>query len=179
MDVFRGCVRYFSPIGHLPEATIDDYIQINAEWFFGPQIQLDNPFIWCWTMKAIRTRINKMTVSGGSLASPDKVAISSLFRDPHISVPATNSYIVGYTSRFMQFLAGCLKDDAEATLWNALKDIFGACGKGVAFESLGHKTLVATEQEYVATNLKPKVRTNKTFTKSFYQMPRVLYPRCG
>eukprot|EP01036_Dinobryon_divergens_P026908 gene26908-35604_t len=176
-DVFGGCARYFAPSGQQPE-EMDDYIQKSAEWFFGPQIQLDNTFIWCWTMKAIRTRINKMT-SGGSLASPDKVAISSLFRDPHISVPGTNFFIVGYTSRFMRFLAGCLKDDAEATLWNALKDIFGPCGEGVAFESLGHKTLVATEQEYVATNLKPRVRANKTFTKSFYQMPRVLIRAVG
>jgi len=172
-DVFGGCARYFAPSGQLPEAT-DDYIQRTAEWFFGSQFQLDNPFIWCWTMDAIRTSISKVTSGGGSLASPDQVAISSLFRDPHISVAGTNTYIVGYTSRFMRFLAGCLKDDADATLWNALKGIFGACGEGVAFESLGHKTLVATKQEYVATNMNPRVRINKTFAKSFYDMPRVL-----
>ena len=59
-DVFGGYVRYFSPSGHLPEAT-DDYIQINAEWFFGPQIRLDNPFVWCWAMNEIRSLINKVT----------------------------------------------------------------------------------------------------------------------
>jgi len=126
-------------------------------------------------MRAIRARIKKLTVgSGGIVAGPDKVAISSLFVNPHISVPGTDTVIIGYTSRFMRFLAGYMKDDADATLWNALKDLFGACGEGVAFESIGHKTLVATEQEYVATNLRLYVRTDKTFSKSFYQMPRVL-----
>jgi len=168
-NVFGGCVRYFSPNGQQPE-VLEDYIHKNAEWFFDPNFQLSNPFIWCWTMDAIRTRINKVPVSG-----PDKVAVSSLFKDPHIRVQGTDSYISdGFTSRFMRFLAGCIKDDAETTMWNALKGIFGACGEGVAFESLGHKTLVATEQEYVATNLKLHVRRNKTFAKSFYQMPRIL-----
>jgi hypothetical protein len=35
----------------------------------------------------------------------------------------------------MRFLAGCIKDDAETTLWNALKGIFGA------FESLGRSRI--------------------------------------
>jgi hypothetical protein len=83
-DVFGGCARYFAPSGQLPEAT-DDYIQRTAEWFFDPQFQLDNSFIWCWTMDAIRTRISKVTSGGGSLASPDQVAIRSLFQDPHIN----------------------------------------------------------------------------------------------
>jgi hypothetical protein len=171
-DVFGGCVRHFYPSGQQP-VQVDDYIQNNALWFFGHEIQETCPFIWYWTMDAIRTRISKVTTNGGSLATADKVAISSLFRDPHLSIP-NGSCIVGYTSRFMRFLAGCLKDEAEVTLWNAVKDIFGACGEGVAFESLGHKTLFATEREYVATNLKPRVRKNKILKMEFYKMTRVL-----
>lgn len=175
-NVFGGCVRYLLPSGHQPQ-EIADYVQANAEWFFGSEFQLDHPFVWHWSMNQIRTRIRKVTTPGEVLSGPDKVAISSLFLDPHISVPGTNTYIVGYTSRFMRFLAGCLKEDAEETVWdNAIKDLLGACGEGVAFESLGHKTLVATEQSYVATNLNHSraARTNRTFTKSFYRMPRVL-----
>jgi hypothetical protein len=77
-DVFGGCVRNFSPNGLQPEA-LEDYIHESAEWFFGSNFQHNNPFIWCWTMDAIRTRINKASESG-----PDKVAVSSLFVDPHI-----------------------------------------------------------------------------------------------
>lgn len=171
-DVFGGCARYFTSSEGFPETDeYKDYVQTNALWFFGPpQCSL---LIWRWAMNEIRSRIRKVT-NEGSLSGADKVALSSLFRDPHISVPETNSYIVGFTSRFMRFFAGCLKQEVEESLWKALKELFGACGEGVAFESLGHKTLVATEQEYVAKNLKPRVRTNKTFAKSFYQMPRVL-----
>jgi hypothetical protein len=48
----------------------------------------------------------------------------------------------------------------------------------VAFESLGHKTLVATEQSFTATNLKgKKARSLKTCAVNFYQMPRRLFRR--
>ena len=170
--VFGGSVRYSSPGGGL-SLSCEDYIQRSALWFFGPDIQRKNPSIWCWAMHVIRMRMNMLEASAGKLTA-DRVAVGSLFVDPHISVEGTGYYIVGHTSRFMRFLAGCIRDDAETTLWNPFKDIIGGGGEGVAFESLGHKTLVATDQEYVAENMNSKARRNKTFTKSFYQMPRVL-----
>ena len=175
-NVFGGCARYFKPVGQERD-RVDDYIQRNAEWFFGPDLEMERPFVWRWALDAIRTRIDKIAASsGGSLATPDIVAISSLFRDPHIQIPGTNTYTTGYTSRFLQFLAGCMEDEADATLWNSLKGIFGASGQGNAFESIGHKTLVRTEQPFIATNLKgKKVRNHRTFEGSFFQMPRKLF----
>jgi hypothetical protein len=75
----------------------------------------------------------------------------------------------------MKFLAGCLKEeDSEVSLWNTIKGLFGASGEEVAFESLGHKTLVATEEPFTAVDLLYN-KSNKTFSKGFYQMPRVLF----
>jgi hypothetical protein len=170
-DVFGGCVRYFLPSGSQPEA-IDDYIHRSALWFFGSEREKENPYIWHWAMSTIRSRINMFVPAyRGSYAVA--LAVQSLFIDPHIITPDRRTYIVGYMSRFMRFLAGCLSDGAEATLWDALKDGFPRAGRVVTFESIGHKTLVATAQEFVATNLN-RVRKNRTFAKCFYQMRRVL-----
>eukprot|EP01038_Epipyxis_sp_PR26KG_P009767 gene9767-13138_t len=79
----------------------------------------------------------------------------------------------GYTSPFMKFLAGCMKDEAEANLWNSLKEFFGASGKGVAFEFVGHKKLIATAQSY---NMSPRAQKNKKQHQiNFFQFPRVLF----
>ena len=175
-NVFGGCAGYFKPIGQMPD-RVDDYIQRSAEWFFGPDTEfgLSSPLVWRGALHAIRTRIKKIC---GLPTNPDVVAVRNLFRDPHIQVPGTDYYAEGYVSRFLKFLAGCIKDDAEATLWNYLKDRVGVCGEGVAFESLGHKTLVATEQSFTATNLKgKKARSLKTCAVNFYQMPRRLFRR--
>lgn len=169
---FGGCVRYFMPCGREPE-VVDDYIQRNAEWFFGHEMKSSYPFVWKWALDAIRQRINKIKVSEATPNAADLVALSSLFLDPYIRDPDTKHLFVGYTSAFMKFLAGCLKEDSEVSLWNTIKGLFGASGEGVAFESLGHKTLVATEEPFTAVDLYNK--SNKTFSKSFYQMPRVLF----
>mmetsp|Transcript_8288 Transcript_8288/g.12356 ORF Transcript_8288/g.12356 Transcript_8288/m.12356 type:complete len:443 (+) Transcript_8288:240-1568(+) len=173
-NVFGGCVKYFIP-REQPYRYGEDYIQENAEWFFGTEFQKNSPIVWNWTMEKIRTTIENV-ISFGVASSSDsmKHALICLFLNRHISIENTYTYIIGYTSRFMRFLAGCLKGSVEDILWNWLKDIFSKSGEGLAFESLGHKTLVATKQSYVASNVKKRVRTNKTFEKSFYQMPRVL-----
>jgi len=173
-NMFGGCIRYFISQQGVHERK-DDFIQRNAEWFFGIQFSIDHPSIWNWSINEIRNRIEKATVSSRLLV-PDREYISGLFWNPHIHIEGENSYISGYTSPFMKFLAGCLKDEAEASLWNSLKELFGGSGEGVAFESVGHRVLVSTKQNYTAFNMNPLARKNKKYyTINFFQYPRVLF----
>jgi len=85
-NVFGGCIRYFLLASRQKRAIDDgthnsgsnggifeDYIQNNAEWFFGPQYQQVNRSIWCYAMDQIRTRIHKSTTS--SVYGPNRVEI--------------------------------------------------------------------------------------------------------
>ena len=160
-----GCARYLLPCA-VVEYTMDDYIQENAKWFFGPEVEVERPNAWRHALKIIRNRIiNILTARHPA----DIAAAASMFCDPHIILQDPDrsnnsySYSYGYNSRFLKFLSGCVRDESQyPQLWDTYKGVvFGARGRdegtAVIFESIGHKTLIATKKpSFIATNLKGK-----------------------
>ena len=121
-------------------------------------------------MEHIRDRISKKQSDVGGKLSPDTIQISSLFWNPHIHGNG-NSYKEGFTTRFMEFLAGCLKEH-EASIWNCLKGMFGGTGEGVAFESVGHKKLISSQ--FTAFKLPGPWKGPRSVRVNFVDYPRVL-----
>jgi hypothetical protein len=79
-----------------------------------------------------------------------------------------------FTSPFMKFLTGCLKDSLDVNLWNEISNLLGRTVTGIVYESLGHKTLIASDHKYTAKNINTKAKKFKTFEKSFFGMRRYL-----
>jgi hypothetical protein len=77
----------------------------------------------------------------------------------------------GFSSTFLKFVAGRMKEDMEVSLWNELDKLLGGGGKGLMFEALEHMKLTQTDEKYTAKTLKERGR--KSITMAF-NLPKVL-----
>ena len=159
-DMFGGCVRYFHQGQPVANPT-ENVVKMCAEWFFPEDIRAKHLNTWNTAILEAEFRISKKRMGTDN---PDVTYASGLFWDKKNHV---------FTSRFMEFLAGCLKEHAEASLWNALKDLFGKSGEGVAFEAIGHKKITTTDVTYTAYNLNTHSKPS-SFSVYFYNCPRFL-----
>jgi hypothetical protein len=178
-DIFNGSIRYFA--GYLAshdvyDVRVGDYINSCARWFFGDEFETLHRNVWNYALESIRSRLLKKKVNVNGVSNPDILHVTSLFWNEHIMI-TDREYIEGFTSPFMKFLAGALREQADANIWNAVKSLFGSSGEGNAFETVGHQTLTSTSCSYTATNLKKFMRNNnpdKSISLNFYGLPRIL-----
>jgi hypothetical protein len=165
-DMFGGIARYFHPIAQniVLETAQHDVVSSCADWFFPLNIKLQYPNTWNRALCAVQSRIFKKMENFGN--KYDIAYSSGLIWNKRESE---------FTSPFMKFLTGCLNNGKEANLWNEIEGLFGGAGRGIAFESLGHKALIANNHEYTAKNLKTQVANNfKQINKSFFNLTRYL-----
>lgn len=178
-DIFNGSIREFA--GYLAPSDanhiiVGDYIHSCARWFFGDDFETLHSNVWNYALESIRSRLRKKRIDVNGASCPDAIHMSSLFWNEHIMV-SDHEYIEGFTSPFMKFLAGALREQADTNIWNAVKSLFGSSGEGNAFETVGHQTLTGTSCSYTATNLKKFMRnTNpeKSISLNFCGLPRIL-----
>lgn len=178
-DVFGGVVRYFLG-GSRIEANdnVNDLVEQCALWYFSDHIKITHPATWHRALHQIRQVLED---AKGKTTKTELAFATSMFWHCHKSIsndaphhpqqqlPQQDS---GFASKFLEYLAGHINSVVEASIWNAMSEIFGNSVKGVIFEAIGHNKLTTTNKEYTSYILKKGGR--KKFKFNFFGLPRIL-----
>ncbi len=160
--VFGGRVRYFLG-GDFDSIAVVDDIEETAQWFFGTSVKNTYPVTWNRALQLIRRTI--LNAKGKTTKDGFAIQISMFW------VANSNSGISGFSSTFLKFVAGRMKEKMEVSLWNELAKLVGGSGQGLWFEALGHMKLTQTEKEYTAKILK---KGGRKALKMKFNIPKVL-----
>lgn len=143
--VFGGRVREFLG-GDMHADAVSDYIDDLALWYFGSDMKHDYPVTWNRAMNSVRSCIQ----GSKGLTSRDELAIeTSMFWVIH----SNDKDKVGFSSVFLKLLAGNMRNKVDARLWEALRELMGATGEGLMFESIGHLKLTQSTEAFQAKKL--------------------------
>jgi hypothetical protein len=160
--VFGGRVRNVLG-GDFHAISEDDEIEETAKWFFGNIVKNAYPTSWNRALQLIRDTIR----DAKGKTTRDELAIqTSLFWVVNSSTG--NS---GFSSTFLKFVAGRMKEKMEVNLWNELSKLVGGSGQGLWFEAVGHMKLTQTEKEFTAKILRKGGRKQLTMA---FNIPKVL-----
>ena len=171
--MFGGVIRNFLG-GDDTAVEVNDVIEQCARWYFPGYVRTTYPITWKCALQQIRQVIKGAYWN----TTKDEFVIDiSLFWHLHKRVPVAgvgNQYEFksGFASRFLEYLAGHIKDTVDARLWNRLSELVGQGVNGIVFESVGHDKLTSTNKSYSIQVLKKFGR--KKFQMNFYQKRRVL-----
>lgn len=127
-------------------------VEDTISWFFGGrEISVDRE-TWNVTIRLIRKTIVEQLSCIDDLSDPQ--AFTGMFYHTH----STGYH--SWATTFLKCLAGKIIDMRVLNLSEKLRQLIGEAGMGVAFESLGHETLVKSNVEHRAISIikyqKPK-----------------------
>lgn len=169
-DVFGGIVRYFLGGSTRTVPDDDDVIEHCANWYFHSDFKDKYPVTWSRALQQIRQVFDD---AKGKTTKAELAFATSMFWHSHKQgTDAPDRHESGFSSKFLEYLAGHIKDTCEATVWGALSEMFGNSVKGVIFESIGHNKLTSTDKIYTAHLLNKK--NGNPFQIRFFGMQRFL-----
>ena len=114
--VFGGRVRNVLG-GDLKANSLDAVIESTALWFFGNTVQEAHPASWNRALQLIR---NTIADARGKTTKGELAIQTSLFW-----VVNSSSGSSGFSSTFLKLVAGWMKENMEASLWNKGLDARG------------------------------------------------------
>ena len=161
-DVFGGRIRALRA-ARKQSATVDDDIDKLAVWMFGEELKQRFPLAWNGSMRLIRKAMKEAV---GKSSETQLAFQTSLFVIIDDGEGKTR-----FSSTFLKLVAGTFKDQMDADLWGAITNLFGASGRGICFEAIGHKALIGVDVQRFAKKFSPG---RKTIDLKFFGLRIVL-----